>query len=455
MARDGRLTSSVRFRITLAAALAVAAVLAVTSVVLVAHQRRVLTENLEETLATRAAALARAAAADRLPPVLDPVGDDDGQAQVLDGGGEVLAATPGTAEGPPLAPAPPGGGDPVIRTADLLAGDDEDEPEPFRIVSLRAGDAVVHVAAPLDDIAETTALLARSLAVAVPAVTLLLAALVWTLVGRTLRPVEAIRREVDGIGAGRLDRRVPVPPTGDEVSRLARTMNAMLDRIEDGARRQERFVADASHELRTPLARIRSEIEVDLAHPGTADPAATSRSVLDEAVAMQHLVEDLLALARSDAAAVPRRSVPVDLDDLVARQVRRLRAGGRVAVDSRGVEAARVTGDPDQLGRAVANLVDNAVRHARAAVTVSVSTSGDDAVLAVADDGPGIPAERRDEVFERFTRLDGARSAGDGGTGLGLAIVRAVVEGHGGTVVVDPDHAPGARLVVSLPRAAD
>jgi signal transduction histidine kinase len=233
-------------------------------------------------------------------------------------------------------------------------------------------------------------------------------------------------------------------------------MNAMLDRIEDGTRRQRRFVADASHELRSPLARIRAEIEVDLEHPDGADPAGTSRSVLAETIGMQHLVDDLLALARSDAgAAAPARRTPVDLDDVVDRQARRLRADGRVAVDSTGVGAARVLGDAEQLARAVGNVVDNAVRHARTAVALTVATSGDDAVVAVTDDGPGIPPERCDEVFERFTRLDGARAAGGGGTGLGLAIARDVVVAHGGTITVDPDHQPGARFVITLPRAPE
>jgi signal transduction histidine kinase len=270
--------------------------------------------------------------------------------------------------------------------------------------------------------------------------------------------VEAIRREVAGIGtagAPGLDRRVPVPPGDDEVARLARTMNGMLDRLEDGAARQQRFVADASHELRSPLARIRSEIEVDLAHPDGADPTATARSVLDETVGLQHLVADLLALARSDAGtgASGRPPGPVDLDEVVGRLVRRVREGGRVAIDARGVGPARVTGDPDRLGRAVANVVDNAVRHADSTVTVTLAEQNGSVRLTVADDGPGIPPDQRDAVFERFARLDTARSAGDGGTGLGLAIARDTVTEHGGTIEVDPGHTPGAQLVITLPAA--
>jgi signal transduction histidine kinase len=453
--RGARLTGTVRFRITLAAALAVAVVLGLTGVWLVAHQRQVLTENLDDTLVVQARALAGTAHDGQVPATLVPVADDDGIAQVVDASGQVVSSTPSLEGRPPVAPAPSGDAA-VVRTVDdpALEG-------PFHVASVRGTDAggdpiVVHVGAPLDDIVDSTRILTRSLVLAVPAVTLLLAALVWALVGRTLRPVEAIRREVDGIGASGLDRRVPVPEADDEVGRLARTMNAMLDRIEDGTLRQRRFVADASHELRSPLARIRAEIEVDLEHPDGADPAATSRSVLAETIGMQHLVDDLLALARSDAgAAVRARITPVDLDDVVDRQARRLRADGRVAVDSTGVSAARVLGDAEQLARAVGNVVDNAVRHARTTVALSVAASGDDAVVAVSDDGPGIPPERRDEVFERFTRLDGARAAGEGGTGLGLAIARDVVVAHGGTIAVDPDHHPGARFVITLPRAPE
>ena len=156
-------------------------------------------------------------------------------------------------------------------------------------------------ASPLDDIDERIRVLAVALAVVIPLVTALLAAVVFVLVGRTLRPVERIRREVAAIGPGELDRRVPQPPGSDEIARLATTMNTMLDRLDTANRRQQRFVADASHELRTPLARIRTELEVDLSHPETADERATSRSVLDEVEHLQRLVDDLLVLARSDS----------------------------------------------------------------------------------------------------------------------------------------------------------
>jgi signal transduction histidine kinase len=229
----------------------------------------------------------------------------------------------------------------------------------------------------------------------------------------------------------------------------------MLTRIEDSVGRQQRFVADASHELRGPLTRIRSELEVDLAHPDRADPLATHRSVLDETVGLQHLVDDLLLLAQSDShAAPPMSDEPVDVDDLVVRVARRLRADGRVTVDLSGVSAAQVRGDADQLVRAIGNVADNAVRHATSTVTFTLAERNGSAVLAVADDGDGIPADQRERIFERFARLDEARGAG-GGTGLGLAIARDIVVRHGGTIAVDESYSSGARLVITLPAAVE
>jgi signal transduction histidine kinase len=217
-------------------------------------------------------------------------------------------------------------------------------------------------------------------------------------------------------------------------------------------------VADASHELRSPLARIRAELEVDLAavdgtSNGAVDLAATHRSVLEETAGLERLVADLLHLARSDAGAAAVRHEPLDLDDVVLGHARRLRAEGRVRVDSSGVGPAQVHGDAGQLSRAVGNLADNAARHAAGTVTFTLHERDGRAVLAVADDGEGIPPTDRERVFERFARIDDARAPGTGGAGLGLAIARDVVGRHGGTIAVDPAHAPGARFVVTLPLA--
>ena len=326
----------------------------------------------------------------------------------------------------------------------------------FRVISRSVegpgGPVVIHIAGTTDDIAESTRVLAASLLVIAPVVAALLAVLVWWLVGRTLRPVEAIRAEVAAIGGADLERRVPVPPGDDEISGLARTMNGMLERVSTTVDRQRRFVADASHELRSPLTRIRSELEVDLAHPEVADPVATHRSVLEETIGLQRLVDDLLLLARSDAnVPAPTVDEPVDLDDIVVRVARRAARRHRSPSRSRRSTRSARVGDARQLTRAVANLADNAVRHATSRITLTLARQGDLAVLAVADDGPGIPADQRDRVFERFARLDEARPRATGGTGLGLAIAREIVEHHGGTLTIDGEHRPGACFVVALP----
>ncbi|HEY3486211.1 MAG TPA: HAMP domain-containing protein, partial [Ilumatobacteraceae bacterium] len=276
----------VRARVCIVAAVTVVVVLVVTALALLTAQRRLLVENLDDTLIAHATALAVAREPDD-GELLAPPGDDDAIAQIVTLDGRVIAASEEFEDEPALPP-PPDGDTSDIRTARVL--DDEGA---YRVVSIRAGDRVVHAAAPMDDIDESIATLRGTLLVAVPIVAALLAALTWVLVGRTLRPVDAIRREVDSISGTNLDRRVPVPTTGDEIHDLAMTMNSMLDRLERSAESQRRFVADASHELRTPLTRMRAELEVDRAHPETADLLATSDSILDETRHMQQLVEDL------------------------------------------------------------------------------------------------------------------------------------------------------------------
>ena len=441
-----RARAGVRARITALATLVVLAVLVVAGAVLVAQQRRVLTESLDESLSQRAQELSEQAGRGSVESPITGLGDDDAMAQVARGG-EVVAASENVA-GEPLVLPPPARDDLQLWTVDRLPH----EPGRFRVATVRSDDHLVVVAGTLDDIDESASTLVRSLLVGIPLVLLALAAVLWWLVGRTLRPVEAIRAEVSAIGARDLHRRVPVPDADDEVARLARTMNDMLERVDDAARRQQRFLADASHELRSPLTRMRAELEVDLAHPEEADLLATHASVLEEAIGLQRLADDLLRVARVDEGVAELALRPVDLDDLVLRVARRLRADDRVRVDLGGVGAARVVGDADQLTRLVSNLADNALRHASSVVSFSLTTDAGSAVLAVADDGPGVTAVDRERIFERFARVDDARRATDGGTGLGLAIARDIAERHGGTLVLDPD-GPGARFVLTLPAA--
>lgn len=416
-------------RITVAAAGIVLAVLVVVAVLLVVTQRAALLDQLDESLEVDAERIAAGVAAGSEPPVLT---DDDRLVAVV-ADGAVVAVTS------ELEP------DQVGALAGADEGDVTIDGEGHRVARADAESVAVVVAGPTEDIDDAVAALVRALAVLVPTAGVLLAAIVWLLVGRALRPVERIRAEVAAIGLDELHRRVPQPDGTDEIARLAATMNEMLDRLDAANQRQQRFTADASHELRTPLTRMRAELELDQRHPGRADVAATRESLLDEVASLQRLIDDLLLLARGDAGVAARRG-PVDLDDIVLEEAR---AAGSVDVGE--VSAAQVSGDPAALRRVVRNLLDNARRHATTTVSARLSEVGGEARLIIDDDGPGIPLERRDEVFERFRRLDDARSPGDGRTGLGLAIVGSVVTQLGGTVAVSDSPWGGARLTVTLP----
>jgi signal transduction histidine kinase len=432
---------TIRFRITAIATTLSAVLLTAMSLLMVVVLQAQLTDNLDEGLRQRSDTIT-ALLATSVPEEL--AGDEDLLVQVVLPDGEIVAASTNLAGAEPIAPLEPG----IRRTGDVPGRSEE-----FRVltrsVDTAGGPAFLIVGINFDDVTDPVRIVSRLLALSVPAVVLILGLLTWWLTGRTLRPVEKMRAEMAEISGTNLGRRVREPETGDEIDRLAHTMNETLDRLEDAVRRQQRFVADASHELRGPLTRIRSELEVDLARPELADPTATERSVLDEAIGLQHLVDDLLQLARSDAGAAEMTPAPVDLDDIVLREARRLRDRGRVVIDTSRVSAAQVIGDRNQLGRAVQNLLDNAERHAATTVTVTLDESDGIARMTVTDDGSGIDPAQRERVFERFTRLDDARTRDSGGSGLGLAITRDIVERHGGTIRLDDG--PTTRFVLEVP----
>lgn len=442
---------TVRARVTAIATVVVASVLVVTAVVLVVVQRRTLVDGLDTNVRQRADDIESAIAGGSVPPTLGGRGDE-ALAQVADVDGRIVAASANVAGAGPIAPPPDRREE--IRTLHGLPVDDD----AFRVLSRRVltaeGPYTIHVAKSADDVDESVDALTRGLSLAVPAVTLLLGALVWWLTGRVLRPVESIRREVASMRGTDLGHRVPEPASDDEIARLARTMNAMLERIEVASERQRQFVDDASHELRTPLTRIRSRLEVAASEALDPDEARrTMRDLLRDVEHVQYLVDDLLLLARMDAVTGPASPALVDLDDLVFEDVARLRTLGRVRIDTSRVTGAQVVGNRPELARVVRNLADNALRHARTTVSFALHESGGDAVLTVTNDGSPIPPEHRDTVFEPFTRLDEARTADGGGSGLGLAIVERIVTAHGGTVAVDPAYVDGARFVVRLPAA--
>ncbi len=309
-------------------------------------------------------------------------------------------------------------------------------------------DGRLTVARSLEHVQDAVVAATGLLAAAVPLVLALIGVVVWIVTSRALAPVERLRRQVDEIDATGLDRRVDAGGD-DELGSLAVTMNRMLDRIERSQITQRRFVSDASHELRSPLATIRQHAELAAAHPASMSVEMLSGVVREEGARMQDLVEGLLLLARLDERR-PAPREPVDLDDLALSEVRRLRATG-VAVDGRGIGPGRVTGNPALLARAVRNLVDNAVRHAQALVTLRVWTDAGQVRLQVEDDGAGVPEHQREHIFERFARLDEARDRDAGGSGLGLAIAGEIVHAHHGTIGVDAGAAGGARFTISLP----
>jgi signal transduction histidine kinase len=309
-------------------------------------------------------------------------------------------------------------------------------------------DVILLYAAPLTAVEATTRTLLFYLLWGVPLLIVVAGVTTYLFSGRALRPVEAMRKQVSAMTEKDLGQRVPVPPARDEVGRLAATMNDMLARLEDAQGVQRRFVADASHELRSPLATIATGLE--LMQNGTVD-GSTVTALRGEAARLNNLVEGLILLARADERGLQPRREEVDLDE-VAELERGRPTEGAVVAEVRAVPV-RVIGDRGQLARVVRNLVDNARRHARSRVLVTVGRDGDRAVLEVSDDGPGVPPADRARVFERFVRLDDARARSDGGSGLGLAIVAEVVAAHGGTVEVTDGPDGGALFRVRIPAA--
>lgn len=445
---------SLRARLTAAAVVVIAAAIALSAVLLTVRLESALVAGVDQAALDRAERVAASITSGRsaessLTGVVD---DDDEVVHVLDENRTVLASSVELPAGRPLLRAPSGTGPELVTQQGVALPGEQDEPYRVLTLPVPAPDGqrvLVQVGLPLDDAEESVEELISALAIGAPAMVAVLAALTWLLAGRALRPVEALRRQAAAIPGDALDRRLAVPAGGDELARLATTFNALLGRAEAATRRQREFVADAAHEIRNPVASLRTQLEVAALHD---DPSWRDRlpALSEDAQRLSRLVDDLLRLARIDAR-VPLAHDEIDLDDIVLETVGRAREHTALHLDTSAVSGARIVGDRDALARVVQNLLDNALRHARTTVTVTLTATGR-AVLTVTDDGPGIATDQRERVFDRFTRLDDARSRDAGGTGLGLAIVRDVVLQHGGDVGVE-DAAPGARLIVRLPLA--
>lgn len=397
-----------RLRLTAVATAVSAVVLVAASLLVLALFQRQVVSTADDLAISRARDLAGLAGAGQLPALLADIGDDS-MGQVIGPDGSVVAASASLRDAVAVTDRR-GSAEPVRIDLDDVPDDDETEDYRAWLLTTDGPDGPVTsvVGTSRESIREDVLALALALLVAMPLVLLASAALMWLLLGRTLRPVE------------------------------------------EAHRRQRAFVADAAHELQSPLASYRAQLEVAQRR---GDPAGWSEVVSDllaETDRMERLVRDLLFLARQDATSTTTTTL-VDLDDVVLEEVARVRSTTALEIDVTGVSAAPVRGSRDDLARLVRNLLANAVRHASATVEVACRQDQSSTMLVVADDGPGIERELREAVFERFRRGDPAREH-DAGTGLGLSIVRAVAERHGGTVrIADSDR--GARVEVRLPRA--
>ncbi|AXB47479.1 two-component sensor histidine kinase [Amycolatopsis albispora] len=440
---------SLRLRLTLVVTLAVGLALTVASFVLVNSMSNTLFGDMADAAARQVDKVADAVEHGQPLPPEDPSAAT--MIRVEDQDGKLVTSVPQTG-------AKAAADRPVPAERTRAAGSAGAEPKPpaedFEIVPARTvttpqGEVrTIRAISRSGQITQSIDLVVNSLLVAAPVLTIFVGWLTWFAVDRALRPIEAVRRRAEAISHSTLDERLPEQDTGDEVGRLTRTLNRMLDRIASGARRQREFVSDASHELRTPLAAMRAELEVSLAHRDSADWRNVATRLLDDHRRLERLTGDLLTLARLDEAAVSRRAEPVRLDELVAGET----SAVRHAEVRASLVPVRVTGVVPELVRLVRNLLDNADKHAAGVVAVSLRVDGGSAVFAVEDDGPGVPPDQRERVFDRFHRVDGSRDRASGGVGLGLALVRRITRSHGGEVTATASPTlGGARFEVRLP----
>ncbi|MGN6198195.1 sensor histidine kinase [Humibacter sp.] len=448
----------IRARVAAAAITVVAFTLIGGAVVLVFVLHSSLLAGVDDSLLARAENVSAGAHAHVAPSIATPPRQAS-LVQVLDNHGKVVAATGNIDGEDPILTSPPSDRTTTFTT---LTDSPLDTGGEFRVLALpttvNGSPGWVYTATSLSQVDAATSNLITLFAIGLPAVLIIVGFTVWGAVSLALRPVERIRREAADIGASDLSRRLPIPASRDEISRLATTMNGMLDRLDVAATRQRQFIGDASHELRSPLAGMRAQVDVALAGGDPEQMQRTLATVRHEADRMTTLTEDLLFLARSTESDSTSTWTPVDLDDLVLAQARRLRDFGGKTIRVH-VQAARVRGSARDLSRLLRNLADNAYEHATSNVELVLQAAAGSAEVMITDDGDGIPEEHRSAVFERFTRLDDSRTRDTtgGGFGLGLAIARQIANAHGGTLTAHPrtDGASGAMFLLRLALSDD
>jgi signal transduction histidine kinase len=442
----------IRIRVTIAFAAAMAVVLAVTGWVLYAQLGSHLALALDRDLQLRTQDLAALVNGDRrqLPKVSGSRFVERGEsfAQLLDRSGRVVDATV------------PLGKTALLTRAELSAArsgplyTDRSHVvglnEPARLLATPVRRGVLVVGATLQNRAETLSSFRYELSIAGPIALLIASLLGYLLAGLSLRQVESMRRRATSISADTTGQRLPVPQTGDELQRLAETLNEMLGRLELALERERGFVADAGHELRTPLTLLRTELELALRQASSPHHLRSSmENAVREVDRMSLLAEDLLLIAQSDRGRLPVRLETVDVGGLFESLLNRFGAADRLVSD--GGDGLALRGDRLRLEQALGNLVDNALRYG--AGTIELHAGGDDETveLHVRDQGPGFPPEFLGRAFERFARADPARSSG--GTGLGLSIVSVIAAAHGGSAHATNVIPHGADVWIALPRA--
>jgi signal transduction histidine kinase len=448
---------SLRARVLLPFVVAMAALLAVVGLLLYLRLQASLGNDLDQGIRQRADDLAGVVTRSAVPLDLetpDLVERGESFAQVLTAGGEVLAGTEGLSSRPLLSGADLAGAGRRTVMLDRRSVPGLDEPARLVALPLRRGDhpVVLVVGATKGNMIETLDVLRNELLVG-GSLTLLLASVAgYLLSGAALRPVEAMRRRAEQITASEPDQRLPVSG-GDELARLASTLNDMLGRLEAALARERDFVADASHELRTPLALLKTELELALRRPRSKDELrAAIASAAEETDRLTRLAEDLLVLARLDDGRLPVRVEAVPVEDLLRRTVARFAAEAeaqnrRIVVADGSVGS--LPGDPARLQQALACLVDNALVHGGGDIDVFTQLDGDRLEVHVADHGSGFPDEFLSRAFERFSRADAARTGG--GAGLGLTLALAIAQLHGGTAGAANRSGAGADTWLSLP----
>jgi len=461
-------TFPIRARLTIWYALLLAGILVAVGAFLLVRLRADLVGGVDDSLATRAAQISlglRNGCEGEFADVSDaslrglPQGESGAQllspdGRVLESSGDLIAQNPllGATELQRVM-----GGERFYTT--LTRGPDA---ESFRTlaVALPTGcDAAVVVTTSLDELERSAHRLLVLMEFGIPIAVAAAAAGGWLLAGLALRPVAQMTAKAAAIGPERLDERIEVPRTSDEIQRLATTLNSMLDRVRAGVEEKRRFVADASHELRTPLAIMRSELDVSLRSDDLSPPAReVLSSSVEEVDRMSATVENLLLLARMDEDGMwlDRRRVDLlEVASVIVEQMRPLSENDEVSLDLEG-PSVTIPADRERVEQVLTNLVGNAIRYSGPGGEVRVSTwrNGREAGLSVSDTGPGIPNAMRSRIFERFVRVDASRGSDRGGAGLGLAISKEIVDAHGGRIWLEPQNGRGSTFVIALPTGA-